>query len=95
MAVVVEKLERATVKRGSEEGYCPLVRCDACGKLVDHGSQGKVAFELEQNSRVLDVAFLHDGCVDAYREERGVDLAVDDLGALLDGLLRFATSPGG
>lgn len=95
LGIVVQKTEGATVKQGSERGDCPLVRCDACGRFVNRRSNGRVAWDPGQNVTCLDVAFLHEGCVEAHRKEREVDLEVDELARGLDELARFAPSSGG
>lgn len=94
MGIVVQKAEGSTVRRGSDEGDVPLVRCEACGRLVDRRSRGRVAWDPDQNVTCLDLAFLHEGCVEDYGRELAVDLQVDDLGAALGELTPFAGSTG-
>ena len=92
MGIVVQRAEGSTVRRGSDEGYVPLVRCDACGRPVGERSGGRVAWDPDQNVTCLDAAFLHEGCVEQYRKQQAVDLRVDELGAALEELAPFAGS---
>lgn len=77
MGIVVELRPGATVSEASEEGFCPLVRCDQCGSPIRRAADGfAVWHRLEERGRHL--AFLHEPCVEAF--ERAHD--DDDLKAL-------------
>lgn len=100
MPVTVEKLDRPTVRRASDGGYAPLFRCDACGKEISRPAAGHVAWRDEENATHLTTVFLHDGCVEDYREQAGGrveahwkrvggPLRLDPLGNFLESLRRF------
>lgn len=86
MPLVVQKLEGATVKEGSPGGYCPLVRCAHCGKVVSRAAEATALWVPEENETYLPVEFVHDGCREGYAAERDQDLDGFDLGTFLASL---------
>lgn len=71
MAVSVERLDAPTVRREAGDGHSPLLRCDDCGGEISKPAGGRIAWRPEENATYLPVAFLHEGCVEAYREQAG------------------------
>ena len=95
MGLVVEKLEGATVKRGSPDGYCPLIRCDVCGHLVENPSQGRAVWRPGENASCVGVVLLHDGCLESYRRTQELEVEAGELGEFLNALLQFAPAAAG
>lgn len=101
MSVAVERLDIPTVRQTvGEEGYAPLLRCEVCGGEIPKPASGRVAWRAEENTTYLSPTFLHEGCVDAFREQAGGrveahakrvggSLRVGSLEDFLDGLRRF------
>lgn len=71
MTVSIERLDAPTVRREAREGYAPLLRCDDCGREIAKPANGRVAWRPEENATYLPVAFLHEGCVEAFEEQAG------------------------
>ncbi len=71
MTVSVERLDAPTVRREAGDGHAPLLRCDDCGREISKPANGRVAWRPEENATYLSVAFLHEGCVEAFREQAG------------------------
>lgn len=70
MPVVVQQLEKATVKRGGPDGFCPLVKCDYCDEKIEPGSNGRVCWSRKQRQAYREVKFVHADCLDRYQEQR-------------------------
>lgn len=89
MAVAVERLDAPTVRRGSGEGYAPLLRCDGCGKEIPKPVSGRIAWQAGENATYLTAVFLHEGCLEPYRESTPGRLRIDPLENFLESLRRF------
>ena len=87
MSLVVQKLEGATVKRGSPGGYCPLVRRAHCQSLVSRAADGIALWVPDENETYIGVELVHDGCREGYEADRGQDLADHDLREFLASLV--------
>lgn len=86
MPLVVQKLEGATVKEGSPGGYCPLIRCAHCRRLVARAADGVGVWAPDENETYLSVEFLHEGCLEGYADGRDADLDDFDLARLVSAL---------
>lgn len=93
MPLVVQKLEAATVKRDTDGGYCPLLRCEQCNALIDGVDDGRAAWYPDENATYLAAVFLHRGCTEAYEESTLAGHAFTDLARFLDSFRRFGSAP--
>lgn len=89
MAVAVQRLDAPTVRRGTGDGYAPLLRCDGCGKEIPKPASGRIAWQEGENETYLTPVFLHEGCVEAYRAESPGRLRLDPLENFIVSLERF------
>lgn len=89
MAVAVEKLEAPTVRRGSDGGHAPLLRCDACGNEIPKPAVGRIAWQAGEHATYLTAVFLHEGCVEPHRERTQGRLRLDPLENFVESLRRF------
>ncbi|MFW6193361.1 MAG: hypothetical protein ACOC83_07725 [Gemmatimonadota bacterium] len=94
MPVVMRRLDAPTVRETSPQGYGPSVRCDACGKEIPKPAKGRVAWDPDENTTYLGTDFLHEGCVDERRKERGVDLRTARLSEYVESLECFVAGEG-
>lgn len=79
MAVVVEHVEKATVRQG-KNGFLPLARCDSCGNIITRGVEGRAAWKRKEQERYREVLLLHQGCFEKLQEKRGRRLRSMPLG---------------
>lgn len=89
MPVAVRRLDAPTVRKRTEEGYSPLLRCDECGKEIAKPEVGLLAWNAEENATYLSPIFLHEGCLDACRGTTQARLRVDPLQSFLTSLAPY------
>lgn len=94
MTFVMERLDTPTVRKTSDDGYAPSLRCDACGKEIPKPAKGRMAWDPDENTTYLSAVFLHGGCVEAYREAREETLRTADLMDFIESLERFTAGSG-
>lgn len=94
MTIAVKKLDAPTVRKGSEEGYAPLLRCEVCGKEIAKPDRGRIAWDPEENRTYLSVAFLHEACVEHWADDRDVALRAAPLSDFVESLERFVAGSG-
>lgn len=70
MPIVVRQLEKATVKRGGPDGFCPLVKCEYCESAIEPGADGRAGWRRRETSAYHEVVYVHDGCLDPFQESR-------------------------
>lgn len=90
MTFVMKRLDAPTVRRTSDDGYAPSLRCRACGKEIPKPAKGRVAWDPDENTTYLSAVFLHGGCVETYRGDREKALRIADLADFVGSLERFA-----
>lgn len=74
MPVVVRQLEKATVKRGGPDGFCPLVKCEYCDQSIEPGSDGRAGWKRKATAAYREVTFLHDDCLKPFQEKKNTRL---------------------
>lgn len=74
MPLVVRQMEKATVKRGGPDGFCPLVKCEYCDQTIEPGSDGRVGWKRTETAAYREVTFVHDDCLEAHQEKRNTRL---------------------
>lgn len=74
MTLVVRQMEKATVKRGGPDGFCPLVKCQYCDQTIDPGSDGRAGWKRKETAAYRQVTFVHDDCLEAHQEKHNTRL---------------------
>lgn len=68
-------------------GVAAHIRCERCGETLHPEAGGRVAWEPDESERYLDVAFLHESCVEGYDRDAGTEPEVRELRPFLAALI--------